>query len=261
MGAMRHLAVALCLTSGCAWIFQSKPEDTYAPNTQPQCSDSSGWAVVDGVFAVLNAGAVIAVASDDTVSDDTKTGYVLGGVAEMLLHLASAGSGVSWASKCREAKAEWARAAGGGSDEGRRQTGVTQEWCVEGKCFSELAACRAHAGMTGASEGCSTKTTPIFGPPDKPSTATVVTLPPVVFAPRGFYCSASPSNAAAGFCVRDKAECARTRDLSIAALPDLGECALTERAWCVSDLCFPAREACDARRARTGIADDCKERE
>ncbi len=73
-------------------------------------------------------------------------------------------------------------------------------------------------------------------------------MAPAVPVARGFYCSSAP---AAGFCVRDKAECVRTRDVSIGALPDLTECALTEAAWCLGDLCFPGQEACDARRQRT----------
>ncbi len=79
-----------------------------------------------------------------------------------------------------------------------------------------------------------------------------------VVAARGWYCATAPS---AGFCVRDKAECQRTRDVSIGALPDLTECALTEKAWCTGDLCFPGQEACDARRTRTGIEVPCEERE
>lgn len=78
---------------------------------------------------------------------------------------------------------------------------------------------------------------------------------------RGFFCSSSPSNTTAGFCVRDKAECRRTRDVSVGALPDLGECTLTEKAWCTGDLCFPSQEACNARRSRTNDEAPCEQRE
>jgi hypothetical protein len=66
-------------------------------------------------------------------------------------------------------------------------------------------------------------------------------------APRGFYCSMSATASAAGFCVRDKAECARIRDVSAAAVPDLSACALTESAWCDGDRCFPAADVCRQR--------------
>jgi hypothetical protein len=74
-----------------------------------------------------------------------------------------------------------------------------------------------------------------------------------VVAPKvtGFFCSRSPSNGESGFCVRDKAECTRTRDVSLGALPDLTECALVETAWCLDKLCFPSEESCLARSRRT----------
>lgn len=68
--------------------------------------------------------------------------------------------------------------------------------------------------------------------------------------PRGFFCASSSSNSSAGFCVREKAECQRTRDAALAGLPDLGDCTLTERAFCFGDRCAPDAEACDAMRAR-----------
>src|SRR5690606_8423316 len=77
--------------------------------------------------------------------------------------------------------------------------------------------------------------------------------------PRGYFCANSTSDPTVGFCVRDKAECMRTRDISIAALPDLSKCALVETAWCLSDLCFPSTDACEARRARSTSELTCAE--
>lgn len=65
--------------------------------------------------------------------------------------------------------------------------------------------------------------------------------------PRGFYCASSPVNEAAGFCVREKDECARTRAVVLAGVADLGECVLTETAWCTDDRCAPTREGCVVR--------------
>lgn len=65
---------------------------------------------------------------------------------------------------------------------------------------------------------------------------------------RGFFCA---SAAMTGFCVRSKAECVRTRDVSLGALPDMTECTLTERAWCFGDRCAPTAEICETVRARS----------
>lgn len=86
-------------------------------------------------------------------------------------------------------------------------------------------------------------------------------VPAPAVEPRGFFCSSSPTNAAVGFCVRNKTDCERARDVTIGSLPDLAACALVEAAWCTEDLCFPSEEACDARRERTGIELACVERE
>lgn len=77
-------------------------------------------------------------------------------------------------------------------------------------------------------------------------------------APRGFYCA---SSAAAGFCVRDKQECVKTRDISVAAVTDMTECTLTESAWCTGELCFPTTETCEQRRARGSDEAACEQRE
>lgn len=72
---------------------------------------------------------------------------------------------------------------------------------------------------------------------------------PVAAAPRGFFCS---SNTTTSFCVRDKAECERTRDVSIAALPDLTACTLVETAWCFGERCATTEATCDEQSQRAG---------
>lgn len=211
-----------------------KPEDHYSRNTQPQCSESVGWPVVDGIFAALNVIGAISLSSDDRYSSEQKTGYVLGGVAWGLIHTASALSGVGYASKCTEAKAEYNDAPEGitPTEERRRRAYEAHEARQEAK---EQEAMRREAAMK------------------RPA------------APRGFFCTSSPSNAAAGICVRDKDECGRTRDAALVGVSDLTECTLTERAFCFGDRCAPSAEACDAMRSRVlgpdGTGPECADSE
>lgn len=94
--------------------------------------------------------------------------------------------------------------------------------------------------------------------------APVIQAPASVPAHRGFYCATSTVSPAAGFCVRAKADCARTRDAAIVAVPDLTECALVETAWCMriaadDDRCFPAEDVCGAAVVRLGATAECRE--
>lgn len=77
-------------------------------------------------------------------------------------------------------------------------------------------------------------------------------------AQRGFFCSSSASNQAAGFCARAKAECQRTRDAAIIGVGDLAECALTETSWCLGERCFPSSDGCAARVADAGVCAEAK---
>lgn len=205
--------VAMCVfCSSCAWLFQDHLPSEYSGRSEPMCSTSNGWALVDGIFATLNLIGIVGAATDEQASDEEKSAYIVGGVLGGIIHVASAGTGVGWATDCKNARVAF------DNKDGTVRREVTTE------------------------------------PIEAPRAA-----PIVVPAPRGYFCSLSAANLAAGFCVRDKGDCERTRDVSIAALPDLTQCGLVEAAWCVSDLCFPTQEACDARRTRTQIETPCTE--
>jgi hypothetical protein len=84
-------------------------------------------------------------------------------------------------------------------------------------------------------------------------------------APRGFYCSSSVASPAAGFCVRDKADCQRARDAASAAVADLDECRLVEKAWCFTaagaERCAPGMATCnDRRQSSANVTAACTER-
>ena len=74
--------------------------------------------------------------------------------------------------------------------------------------------------------------------------------------PRGFFCATATS---AGFCMREKADCEQTRDVSLTTLPDLTACSLVETAWCTGDLCFPNAETCVTRVGREPGRPSCLE--
>lgn len=75
--------------------------------------------------------------------------------------------------------------------------------------------------------------------------------------PRGHFCASSTNT---GFCARERADCVTARDAAIAAIPDIGECALVETAHCFDsagrERCFPTTEICAARAG----AMECHER-
>lgn len=213
----------------CAWVFQSHLPSNHDPDFEPICSDSNGWAVVDGVFATLNAIGIIGAAGDDQIADDEKTAYILGGILGGIVHIASAASGTTWAGECRDARADFVA---------RRR----QQSAFEAEQARREAIRRDHAEREAAKQQREQE--------ERERAA---------IAPRGYFCSSSPSDASVGFCVREKAECEKTRDLSIGALPDLTTCTLTETAFCIENLCFPSAAACEARRSRTSVEASCAE--
>lgn len=77
--------------------------------------------------------------------------------------------------------------------------------------------------------------------------------------PRGFYCSNSTASVA-GFCMREKAECERTRDATAVAVADLTSCTLVETAWCFADRCAPTHDICEEMLKHTqGTVSECTE--
>lgn len=134
-----------------------------------------------------------------------------------------------------------------GGDGGSSVT-VNTKFRQERKFDSTSQSAIVDCESTGLIEGeiqQAVNTVAIGSAPRKKKAAPVVT-PVAATALRGWYCANAPGG---GFCLRDKADCVRSRE--IAASPDLGECALSERAFCFGERCAPTAEACDATRART----------
>jgi len=211
------VVAALSLCSSCAWLFQDKLPREYSGNSEPVCSTSNGWATVDGVWAVLNGASAIAVASDDTVPSEDATAYVVGGVIGVVVHVASAVSGGKWASECREARVAF--------EDRERQQAVAD--------VQRASLVQPQPAVT-------------------PQPAQAPSAPALV--PRGFYCASSAS-VAVSFCVRDKAECERTREVSLGAVPDLDACTLVETAWCFGSRCAATEKSCTEQSERAnGLA-------
>jgi hypothetical protein len=92
-------------------------------------------------------------------------------------------------------------------------------------------------------------------PSSAPPWAAPQGVPPVPVL-RGFFCASSATAPAAGFCVREKADCQRARDAAIVAVTDLDECRLVETAFCHVagglERCAPTMEIC-TYRARSAV--------
>jgi hypothetical protein len=200
--------------AGCAWLFQDHLPSEYTGRSEPMCTSSAGWATVDGVFAVLNVVGVIGTASDDQLSDETKRAYIVGGVIWGLIHVASGATGAGWASECRKARADFNE--------------VTQRQALRDAQRTQEEARQYEVRKKQAEQAAASQ------------------------VPRGFYCASSLTNTTISFCVRDKAECERTREVSIGAVPDVSVCTLVESAWCYGDRCFTSQEVCNAQSARAG---------
>ncbi len=97
---MRSLAFGLAFvltSSGCAAMMKQPLPSDWQPQEMPRCSQSNGGAVIDGVFvAMYGVGGLAAAANDEG-------GLGLGLVVLGGLHLASAISGYSSASRCQKA--------------------------------------------------------------------------------------------------------------------------------------------------------------
>lgn len=213
----RILSLTVCAAlGGCSLIFQNHLPSEYAGESEPFCSDSKGWAIVDVIFMALNAVGAVAAANE---GGENAGLIVIGDAGFALLHAASAVRGNHWANECRDAKNDYYATPHGDPD-------------------AELRAFKQQ------------HTKDIQVEPSQPS------VPP---PPRGFFCSSSPANAAVAFCVREKSECQRTHDVTLAAVPDLSACALTETAWCAGDRCVPTEEGCKSLPHRSGSDSPCTE--
>lgn len=114
------LLVATLMTSGCAWLFMDKPAEGYSRHEEPQCSESVGWSVLDGVFAVGNGVGIIAAIADESIPAQDKGPLIAISAIGAVIHLASAAMASGWASKCRNAMARYERASVFTADRSRR---------------------------------------------------------------------------------------------------------------------------------------------
>jgi hypothetical protein len=214
---MRAVA-ALALCGGCAWAFQSRLPDPHSPNSEPVCSTTAGWAVLDIIFAV-GAGIAFDQALSKSGTDDLSP-EALGAAIDLVIHVSSAGTGLQWAGECERAKSEW------------RSLGMPAATHTASKAASVEAldseAERRH------------------------EEAAAVAAQHRATSERGFYCASSAATASASLCTKDRAACESARSAAVGFVPDLSPCALVEVAWCVGDQCAASTEACEARRMALG---------
>ncbi|MEO8703929.1 MAG: hypothetical protein ABI867_28020 [Kofleriaceae bacterium] len=89
--------------------------------------------------------------------------------------------------------------------------------------------------------------------------------PPVVAAapveaPRGFFCTSSPTQAKVSTCTRQKDRCTSARDALVAAVADVTACALVETAWCFAgERCSSSEAACSSQLAAASATGACVE--
>lgn len=96
------ISVSALASGGCSFMFVDGPPKRHRQLPYFTCTTSRGWPVVDTVFAGLyGLSAISAFANADSDNDTTTVGAVTGGLAA--LFIASAVSGYSDASQCREA--------------------------------------------------------------------------------------------------------------------------------------------------------------
>lgn len=223
---MRIVAGVLCVAvSACS--FGMKPiEPNWDGSTEPDCSDDPAPVIGDAIVAGLSLGLAAAAADDANASNSSASaGLAVGGAVVGLGFAVSGLVGESTYKSCKEAKAQW-RIGG--------------------------AIGRASNAQRPAGDDRTVDDEPVR--PRRKKKAPV--------QPRGFYCSASAESPDVGFCVREKSECLRLRDVTIAAVEDLSECTLVESAWCFGKRCASTQEACRAelQRAQSDESDCVEER-
>jgi hypothetical protein len=232
---MRVFLITAVLAGGCSFGMKPLPSD-YDERTIPRCETAAINPVGDALGAVLFAAGAVALAikgGDAPSAEEPSDREAAVGIGLVALAFGGvAALGFSWDSACVAAKKQW--------DERQiEQDTLVREHKRDASIDREIERAKVEREST----------------------------PAVVPAPRGFYCSASPTAPLAGICTRQKTECARMRDMVSAA--DMTECALVETAWCFDmkpgdERCAPVEAACDAQRRRgtDALPDDmCAERQ
>jgi hypothetical protein len=95
--------------TGCSWLFQDRLRggfNNYTGQSEPRCSTSKGWPVVDGLFGGLHVLSTVLVATSEEPVEN-RDAILLGNVLWAVVHTASAITGASWASDCQRAYDEW----------------------------------------------------------------------------------------------------------------------------------------------------------
>jgi hypothetical protein len=119
-------AILLAFTPACSALFVTGPDESTMPYREPvKCTSAPAAPLFDALVAAL--GTVLLVGGIDGVTDGTETGKNLGGVALLfggtigLTFGASAYGGFSQVHNCNQAKAQVAKARGGGAPAPRAQ--------------------------------------------------------------------------------------------------------------------------------------------
>lgn len=104
---MRTMAIACVVMfgSGCSLLFQEHLPSGYAYRSEPRCSTSSGWEVLDFVFSTIDG--VIAVGAATAKPPEGEVAAL--NAIEGALFLISAMTGHSWRNECQHARDEYDR--------------------------------------------------------------------------------------------------------------------------------------------------------
>lgn len=239
--AMRKVlttVTALALTSSCSMGI--KPVDpNWDGTTEPECDQSSGLVVLDYIAAGLLLGVAGAAAEDEQAEIAMVAG--VGGLAFAIAGI----TGGQRARECREANAQW-RIGGSIGRASRANARSDEDDDDEITAKRERTMIRAQRKREAA---------------DREVARQMAAL-----TPRGHFCATSPSNVAAGLCAREKTDCERARGAALGAVPDMGACTLTEKAWCFDagpgdERCSPTVETCaGALASQVEATGECVER-
>lgn len=166
--AMRKVALACLLSSGCSWVLMERPPAQPVRGQPVHCTASNGWAVVDFVFAVSDVATALWIRSlDNAVGSNNNNGLVVGLGIEALIHGVSGLSGINLADKCRTLRDEYepssvpvvlpvAQPAVVATKDTRKVvTGKQTLFCAVtapdvGACFLQQDACAAEVASSGA---------------------------------------------------------------------------------------------------------------
>lgn len=232
---MRRVAIALVIgvtSTSCSWLFQDRlrpaKDGGFDGRSEPHCDDGNGLAILDLVIAGLATASLIGVLSEDGQDE-----YVGAAILNLAVHGASGLSGLAWAGECREAYATWKKS---------RSEYLTAQQREEYEEHKRDVARQKAAKLRRQAEA-----------------REMEEQPP---APRGFFCTSSPSDEDVGFCAREKADCESTRSALAAARNDMTACALVETAWCFDGgaRCSPTDNTCSAQHMNAAdVTGDCEE--